>query len=223
MSYTIEPHGDAHALYLGRDARHHGLRLCNLSDMDAGVAETILNALNGSSSAVLSASPTAVDEHSDLREVGRETPFLTPESVASGPYAGIVNFIAGEIRARDDRIRDLEAETQRTREALSILTTATADLEIGDEEGDERVVVRNVVAGIRDLRAKLDQSRKRERTLYKEGVEATTVAADTIARLKAELADAKASLAALSAAHPRPTESGGLPGPDYRVSRFGGV
>lgn len=42
-----------------------------------------------------------------------------------------------------------QAEIQKNREALNLLTTATANLPIGDEEGDEMAVVRNVLVGIK--------------------------------------------------------------------------
>lgn len=32
--WTVEPHGNTHALYAGRDRDHHGLRLMNLDDGD---------------------------------------------------------------------------------------------------------------------------------------------------------------------------------------------
>lgn len=35
---TIEPHGDAHGVYVGRDSEHHGLRLMNLTDGDSNLA-----------------------------------------------------------------------------------------------------------------------------------------------------------------------------------------
>jgi hypothetical protein len=48
-AYSIEPHGNAWALYLGRDDNHHGLNLCRLDDFDANgdrTRELIVNALN---------------------------------------------------------------------------------------------------------------------------------------------------------------------------------
>jgi len=46
--YTIEPHGDAYALYVGRDSQHHGLKLAHISEPDAGVLvlDLIVKALN---------------------------------------------------------------------------------------------------------------------------------------------------------------------------------
>lgn len=32
--YSVEPHGDGYALYFGRSDTFHGLRLCNLTDLD---------------------------------------------------------------------------------------------------------------------------------------------------------------------------------------------
>lgn len=47
--FCVEKHGDAYALYCGRDDLHHGFRLCNLDDFDmSGEAtrERIARALN---------------------------------------------------------------------------------------------------------------------------------------------------------------------------------
>ena len=47
--YSIEPHGNAYALYVGRDNEHHGLNLCRLSEFDAhgeATRTTIVRALN---------------------------------------------------------------------------------------------------------------------------------------------------------------------------------
>lgn len=32
--FTVEPHGEGYALYLGRDIGHHGLNLMNLTEVD---------------------------------------------------------------------------------------------------------------------------------------------------------------------------------------------
>jgi len=45
-AWSVEPHGDGWALYLGRDTEHHGARICNLSDGTPGDYEQIANALN---------------------------------------------------------------------------------------------------------------------------------------------------------------------------------
>ncbi len=54
----------------------------------------------------------------------------------------------------------LQQETQVTREALNELTTATAMLDLGQEDGDERAVVRNVIVGIRALQQRLGEAQK---------------------------------------------------------------
>ena len=35
--WSVEPHGDGHALYAGRDNEHHGLRLLNITDGDRNI------------------------------------------------------------------------------------------------------------------------------------------------------------------------------------------
>lgn len=44
--YTIEPHGDGYAIYLGRDMFHHGLNLAHLSEVTPDFRKFIEDSLN---------------------------------------------------------------------------------------------------------------------------------------------------------------------------------
>jgi hypothetical protein len=46
--YTIEPHGDVHVLYRGRDDMHHGYNLARITETDEGTLQLIERALNAS-------------------------------------------------------------------------------------------------------------------------------------------------------------------------------
>lgn len=80
------------------------------------------------------------------------------------PWVGVTYILStdhdrvvSELRAQVDA---LSKETQTSREALHTLTTATAMLDLGQEEGDERAVVRNVLVGIRALQDELSALRQ---------------------------------------------------------------
>lgn len=77
--YSIEPHGDAWVLYVGRDSMHHGANLCRLSEFDARGEETrshIVRALNA----------RPVPDASALREA------LTPSAETKAAYIGEFKF-----------------------------------------------------------------------------------------------------------------------------------
>lgn len=98
--YTIEPHGDGHALYSGRDSTHHGFNLAHITEATPEVLKLIEDALNARV-AQLPSDPYELGIKRTWEMADPLRPPGQPGSYARGYHNGIVDALH-QLRANID-------------------------------------------------------------------------------------------------------------------------